>query len=115
MIPPLRRGEFVLIQADGKDDWIRAMVGLASENGASVAFLFDAMVGSWVQMMPCSEVGPAQLETTGIFEALDGLRVTVTRLTPSITCPTCGAVSYNRNDIEQRYCGACHQFHEFMQ
>jgi ribosomal protein L37E len=29
----------------------------------------------------------------------------------SITCPRCGATSYNRNDIEQRYCGACHLFH----
>lgn len=22
----------------------------------------------------------------------------------------CGAISYNRADIEQRYCGACHEF-----
>jgi hypothetical protein len=27
---------------------------------------------------------------------------------PSITCPRCGSVSYNRNDIAQGYCGACH-------
>lgn len=30
--------------------------------------------------------------------------------TPSYTCPHCGAVSYNKNDIEQQYCGACHMF-----
>jgi hypothetical protein len=29
----------------------------------------------------------------------------------AILCLTCGAVSHNRNDIEQRYCGRCHRFH----
>lgn len=24
------------------------------------------------------------------------------------TCPRCGAVSHNPNDIRARYCGACH-------
>ena len=33
---------------------------------------------------------------------------------PSITCPQCGRTSYNRNDIEQKYCGACHRFHDEM-
>lgn len=33
---------------------------------------------------------------------------------PSITCPQCGRVSYNPNDIEQRYCGNCHQYHDQM-
>ena len=33
---------------------------------------------------------------------------------PSITCPRCGATSYNRHDIEQEYCGSCHLFHEQM-
>lgn len=31
---------------------------------------------------------------------------------PSITCPFCGFLSYNPNDITQRYCGACHKFQE---
>jgi ribosomal protein L37E len=31
---------------------------------------------------------------------------------PSITCPRCGATSYNLNDVKHRYCGACHQFHD---
>lgn len=35
-------------------------------------------------------------------------------MTPSITCPACGKVSYNPNDIEQRYCGNCHLFHDQM-
>jgi hypothetical protein len=27
---------------------------------------------------------------------------------PSFECPSCGAVSYNPNDIRERYCGRCH-------
>ncbi len=29
---------------------------------------------------------------------------------PSITCPVCGATSYNPNDIRHGYCGRCHAF-----
>lgn len=29
---------------------------------------------------------------------------------PSITCPICGMASYNPNDIEQGYCGNCHDY-----
>ena len=32
----------------------------------------------------------------------------------SITCPQCGMTSHNKNDIEQRYCGNCHQYHDDM-
>lgn len=28
----------------------------------------------------------------------------------SITCPRCGRTSYNPNDVEQGYCGACHDW-----
>lgn len=31
---------------------------------------------------------------------------------PFIRCATCKSVSYNENDIAQRYCGRCHKFHE---
>lgn len=31
---------------------------------------------------------------------------------PSLTCPYCQKTSYNKNDIEQRYCGNCHRFIE---
>jgi ribosomal protein S27AE len=30
----------------------------------------------------------------------------------NITCPFCGAVSYNPNDIKFQYCGNCHRFHQ---
>lgn len=29
---------------------------------------------------------------------------------PSYTCSRCGATSYNANDIQHGYCGACHDF-----
>ncbi len=32
----------------------------------------------------------------------------------SVTCPQCGMVSHNRNDVAHRYCGNCHQFHDQM-
>lgn len=32
----------------------------------------------------------------------------------SIRCPRCGAVSYHARDVAERYCGRCHQFHEFF-
>lgn len=37
-----------------------------------------------------------------------------TQLRPSITCPRCGKKSYHPNDISEKYCGACKQFHEFL-
>jgi ribosomal protein S27AE len=32
----------------------------------------------------------------------------------AIACPRCGAVSYSPRDVAERYCGRCHQFHEFF-
>jgi hypothetical protein len=29
-----------------------------------------------------------------------------------ITCFTCGRTSHNLHDVEQRYCGHCHVFHD---
>jgi hypothetical protein len=34
----------------------------------------------------------------------------MTAARPSFTCPRCQAVSYNPNDIRERYCGRCHVF-----
>lgn len=33
---------------------------------------------------------------------------------PYIVCPKCGMVSHNPNDVLNRYCGACHAFHDDM-
>lgn len=30
----------------------------------------------------------------------------------AITCCTCGATSYHPGDVEHRYCGRCHVFHD---
>jgi len=34
------------------------------------------------------------------------------RLVLGIRCHTCQRISYHPKDVEQRYCGACHVFHE---
>ena len=34
--------------------------------------------------------------------------------TEGIKCLICGRTSWNKNDVEQRYCGNCHQFHDVM-
>lgn len=28
----------------------------------------------------------------------------------SFTCPECHRTSYNENDVQNKYCGACHKF-----
>lgn len=33
---------------------------------------------------------------------------------PSIKCPKCRLVSYNTNDIQHKFCGNCHEWHEDM-
>lgn len=32
----------------------------------------------------------------------------------SITCPRCGKVSYNPNDVREKYCGNCSRYHSDM-
>jgi hypothetical protein len=33
----------------------------------------------------------------------------------AIICLLCHAVSYNLNDVERHYCGACHLFHDVVE
>ena len=33
----------------------------------------------------------------------------------AIRCCICNMTSYNENDIEQKYCGNCHQFHNILE
>lgn len=40
------------------------------------------------------------------------MRYTISADGGSITCGNCGLVSYNKNDVEQHYCGRCHIFHD---
>jgi len=32
-----------------------------------------------------------------------------------IKCLVCGLTSWNENDVEQKYCGCCNQFHNILQ
>ena len=51
-------------------------------------------------------LGKKRQEIRNLKELLAAARV------PFIACPKCGRVSYNRNDIDQKYCGNCNMFHE---
>lgn len=42
--------------------------------------------------------------TYAILEARPGV--------PAIQCLKCGMVSFHPKDIEERYCGHCHEFHD---
>lgn len=33
---------------------------------------------------------------------------------PRITCPRCARTSHHPDDVTNRYCGACHQYHDQM-
>jgi hypothetical protein len=33
----------------------------------------------------------------------------------NITCLDCGFTSWNENDVRERYCGNCHEFHGIKQ
>lgn len=52
-----------------------------------------------------------QTEISGDGEVINGLRWDKAE---SITCPQCGRVINHPKDIEERYCGHCHRWHEDM-
>jgi predicted nucleic-acid-binding Zn-ribbon protein len=62
---------------------------------------------TWVGPKHLSDA-PVELRCKACVAAMDGMNES------SITCPKCGVTSYNPNDIEQRHCGYCHQFPEFL-
>lgn len=48
------------------------------------------------------------------YELIEDGRGQSTGECDAIKCLVCGMVSYNPHDVEQKYCGSCHQFHEFL-
>jgi ribosomal protein S27AE len=59
-------------------------------------------------------VEPKILETTIRDYCISTQGLDLTTIEPSITCPRCSFTSYNAGDIENRYCGHCHGFHDDM-
>ena len=51
--------------------------------------------------------GHEQARASAFFALLYGQK-------PHITCPQCHLTSYHREDVRQRFCGNCHEFHEDM-
>lgn len=50
------------------------------------------------------------IETKQARESLDEAAAKIDAKEPSFTCPKCERTSYHPKDLEQRYCGACHEF-----
>lgn len=65
------------------------------------------------------EISPGNVLITGeMFDVTDELSALVAKyqikFKPAIVCPRCGRTSYHPEDVRQRYCGNCHQFHADM-
>jgi hypothetical protein len=57
------------------------------------------------------DIAYVEHEIHDLFKQLQAYTPAPANEPPSIFCPKCGLVSYNPNDIEQRYCGSCHEWH----
>jgi hypothetical protein len=103
VVPPMPRGQVLRFNIDDVD-LHRVIVSAAEQLGLSVthygASHFDVRAPEPALMLAFGE-------WTGRV-----LREQTPPALPSITCPRCGRTSYNPNDIRERYCGACHHFHE---
>lgn len=62
----------------------------------------------------CEENVATLCSDCGVWPTVDEINAAMTAVGRSITCPVCSMTSYHPEDIAQRYCGNCHQFHEFM-
>lgn len=65
----------------------------------------------------CHYGNPRIYETPGKIAPWESRVCNCERLTPgpaSIVCPQCGRRSFNPNDITERYCDNCHQYHDTM-
>jgi hypothetical protein len=76
-------------------------------------FCFRDGQGRWHKEEPAT---PAMIQA---FESGDSVEQAVKWEPPeplpsSITCPKCGMTSYHPKDIEEQYCGNCHQWHAEM-
>lgn len=86
---------------------IRAAASAAVAGWVCTDELAEIRADAWRQLSERMAAG------TVTFPTHDQLRADLTAATPtppSFVCPRCGAESFNRNDIEHRYCGRCHAF-----
>lgn len=93
---------------------------VAEETGARsvVLIVIEGKNGNGFSVKDTLEPGQSAPSTLAVAEWLESvaseMRDIVRLLPQSVTCPKCGRVSYNKGDIEHRYCVACHQFHAEM-
>lgn len=104
-----RTGDRVLVGAHGQAD-VAARVILASPDGRSLMLefpggLFGVAGGAYLGTMPVLQQADGRW-----IELINQREVSVRKVPASFICPRCGAVSYNPNDLRERYCGRCHVF-----
>lgn len=69
--------------------------------------LSDLTIDQILALLAFEQVRPEMVKATYHFIPKGAI--------PVIVCPRCGRSSANTHDIEQKYCGACHQCHEFLE
>lgn len=97
-----RAGDHVSIGYGGRK--VAGKVRLASPNGRSLILEFDGVLGGFAGAMFVRQLDDGTFQEIKREHGIDIEPV------PAYTCPSCGHVSYNANDIGNRYCGACHKF-----
>jgi len=60
--------------------------------------------------MTAAKLGADRIRYQLVYSATRDGQVSPTPV--GIRCLRCGRVSYNLNDVRERYCGACHRFHD---
>ena len=90
-------------------------------------FVLPLLIGIWIDGV--FGISPACVLIGSLFGFVGGMWSTLTMckipktykitfkngVPQSITCLKCQMTSHNPNDIEQKYCGRCHIFHEDKQ
>jgi hypothetical protein len=77
----------------------RCELARAPVTGTSIGHIVRAVLAAGV--MPADGV-----------EWINLIDAHIASLPPSIVCPHCKSVSYNPEDVANRYCPRCHVFHE---
>ena len=66
---------------------------------------FQSVIWNRIELLPEDDTRPIADVTFSILETTDG---------PAIECGLCRRVSHHHGDIANRYCGACHIWHDVL-
>jgi hypothetical protein len=72
--------------------------------------LVDDAAPAGEQVVHLAQLACGHIERIDVTEMPTQLRCPEGCDDAAYTCPRCGAVSHHPKDVQERYCGACHQF-----